>query len=165
VLAGAIAVATTSAGAAPLPSCLPDRAVYEGASGPAFEIEFFRDFAAKTRLVKSGVMRIHLESAVVDYDVLTAWSKRYARPDIIIRRSAARSRKEDTQRGTGPSALLLFDANFRPHRGNGSAPTYLIMEDIPVSFHYWREERERAFSGDIITPPHVFKLVRCRGAR
>jgi hypothetical protein len=165
LLAGVVAVAATSATAAP-PRCPPDRAIYEGANDSNFEIEFFRDFTTKTRLAKTGVMRIHLESGVVDYDALTAWSTRYARPEITIRRSAARSRKGDEQPDAGsPSALLMFDANLRPHRGEGSASNYLIMEDIPVGFHYWREERERAFSGDIITPPYVFKLVRCRGAR
>jgi hypothetical protein len=165
VLAATILIAATSAGAAPFPSCRADQAVYEGAAASAFEIEFFRDFTAKTGLVKSGVMRIHLETGVIDYDVLTGWSKQYARPDITIRRSAARTREGDRSPENGPSALMMFDADLRPHRPNGSAPAVLIMEEIPVGFHYWNEERERAFSGRRISPNEAFTLMRCRGAR
>jgi hypothetical protein len=164
-VAGVITVAATSAGAAPLPSCRADRAVYVGANEPNFEIEFFRDFTAKKHWVKSGVMRILLASGAVDYDVLTAWSPSYANPMITIRRSVARSRKGDEHREVGPRPLLLFDANLRPHRGHVSAPAVLIMEDIPAWFANWPEEQERAFAGERIVPPYAFKLVRCRGRR
>jgi len=129
-----------------------------------FEIEFFRDFSATAELVKSGVMRIRLENGVVDYDILTAWSKRYGRPKITIRRNTSRMREGDESPETSAGALLMFNGDFSRYRSNETAPRYLVMEDMATSFVYWWEEIEHAFSGERIAPPDAFRLVRCTGA-
>jgi hypothetical protein len=171
VIVGAIALATTSAsaasaGAAPLQSCKLGQAIYEPAAEErdefgVSELEFFRDFMAERTLGKSGALRYKVSTGYVDYDVFTAWAPRgLFRPYFFIAETA--NPTDVIQDRAVTSVILPFGADFRPPRGNKTAPPYLIIPNLARDFYYWHEEQRK--HSEKIIPPVTWKLVQCRGA-
>jgi hypothetical protein len=161
VLAGAIAVAATSARAAPLASCKPGNAIYRATTDYRYEIEFFKDLQAESE--NAGVLRYRGRTRVYKYQLSTGWSLGFSR----LHASIEGDKKPDlnSRFGSGwalTSVMLEFGPNFRLHRNNKTAPPYLVIPRLGQEFYDWHEEQARHPKEKII-PPEAWKLVRCRG--
>jgi hypothetical protein len=155
--AGGSGPAATSAAAAPA-SCKLEQAVYQPVfNEDFFEIEFFRNFEVERNLAKSAVLKYRSPTGLVEYEVLIAWSKGFARPYFFIK-----SKPDDIQRGV-TSVILRFGTDFRPRRSHNSAPPYLVIPELARDFYYWHDEQAR--HPEEVIPSEIWKLVRCRDER
>jgi hypothetical protein len=159
-LAGGIALAATSAIAAPL-LCRDDHALYRPTTNERYIIEFFRGFD-NPQINRAGVLRYRGKAGVFEYEFAIRWSVGFPRPSfwIIENSSAPRDPEQDDNEelkdiGVGGRMIMLAE-DFGPHKGGW--PTFLVFPDFTEEFRLWF--KELAKHPDQL-PPEAWKLVPC----
>jgi hypothetical protein len=162
-LAGVIALAATSANAAPLP-CRDDHALYRGTTNPRYEIEFLRSQRG-SHINRAGVLRYRGKTGVFEYEFAIITSMGFARPSLVIIENSSKPRnpeEDDNEeiKAAGPSAHMIeFDTDFGPPDGRPKS-SYLVLPDITVHFREWFKKLAKHPD---VPPPQAWKRVPCSG--